>query len=104
MLTSIDEWQMLSPDAQLQRVNDIERDHNLLRGIVGEPLEPIQPTTADQWREMLPQWRYGYLIELELDRDNLRDYLRAFYDGGSRITAGVQQLYGGCAVPELERA
>lgn len=97
MLTSIDEWQMLSPDAQLQRVNDIERDHNLLRGIVGEPLQPIAVTTPDAWRQMTSSWQYGYLIELELDRDNLRDYLRAFYDGGSRITAGVTP------VPELER-
>lgn len=84
MLTLIAEWQTLSPTAQLQRVNDIERDHNLLRGIVGEPLLPLAITSPDTWREMPPPWQYGYLIELEMDRDNLRSYLRAFYDGRHR--------------------
>lgn len=86
MLTNIDEWEALKPDERLARVNDIERDNNMLRRFVGEPLEPLEITPADEWKRLTPMMQYGLLIELEMNRNNLRDYLRAFYHGRAQTT------------------
>lgn len=87
MHTKPDDFRSLDLAAQLAHVNTVERDINLLRAAAAPHLDRLPITTLEEWALVDPPCRYRHLLDLEVERGNLREYLQGFLRGRKECAA-----------------